>query len=437
MAYKSGHIYVIDHEPTVEELATYSKPVEFYICKPGETEYYSILYTKSGDKFVEKASKIVTGFIKLGAITQDGNQILIGVHPSGFNHWRIGGVDVTSDQPAIIEIEPVEDGFFRLDWIVGNLAGGLFILPGQAGKTPIKPNPLNYPNLAFFMEVQVTPEAVGGLVDLNLSDVFTGNGDDTELNINEASAEKRGTMSARHWSKLEGIDLSLYASLEGLDAEIGNRAAGDSNLQQQVTTLTNQKSSVVDKMLHYWDVTLGKWLSSGIYYLSGKIGIGTTAPAESLDVNGRVKANSFIIGLNIGTAIPWEFGRQSGEVIIADASGVPMKILFLGKTFEHNIRGKVVTISSTTGTLNIDLLSGSHFNINSTTATTVSFTNMIASDETCSITLTVTGSLLTFPSWLVRDPYSDVPDASKTREYNIVIKNGGSSPSGRQMINNA
>lgn len=338
MAYKSGHIYVIDHEPTEEELATFSKPVEFYICKPNTTEFYSILYTKTGNKFVEKASEIKTGFIKIGEIVQNESQITIGVHPSGFNHWRINGVDITTDQASILEVDPVADGEFRTDWIVGNAAGGIFILQGTAGKFPIKPNPLDYPALAFFTEIQVTPDVVGGLVELNLSDVFTGNAADEELNIKEASAEHRGTMSSTHFSKLEGINPSLYATLVGLDAEIVNRAAGDNNLQGQVNVIIARASAVVDKMLHYWDATAAKWLSAGIYYLSGKIGIGTTTPAEVLDVNGRAKANSLVLAADIGTAVPNELGRKSGFLCVADASGV-LRYYSAGNIFTYTPTG--------------------------------------------------------------------------------------------------
>lgn len=338
MAYKSGHIYVIDHEPTEEELATFSKPVEFYICKPDTTEFYSILYTKTGNKFVEKASEIKTGFIKIGEIVQNGNQITIGVHPSGFNHWRINGVDVTSDQQVILQIDPVADSEFRTDWIVGNAAGGIFILQGTAGKFPIKPNPLDYPALAFFSEIQVTPDVVGGLVELNLSDVFTGNAADQELDIKEASAEQRGTMSSTHFSKLEGINPSIYATVASLDSEIVNRAAGDNNLQGQVNVINARTTSVVDKMLHYWDATAGKWLSSGVAYLSGRIGIGKTDPSEMLDVNGRAKANSLVLAADIGTAVPNEFGRKSGFLCVADASGV-LRYYSAGSRFVYTPTG--------------------------------------------------------------------------------------------------
>lgn len=161
MSYKSGHIYLVDKEPTNEELANFSKPVQFDICKDGL--FYSILYDKNGNRYVEDRSKITTGFIKLGTIVRVGNVINIGVHPSGFNHWRINGVDVTSSNPVVLELEP-ETVLYRIDSIVGNSAGGIFIFQGDADRNPIPLNPLNYPNYAFFKDVLITPNT-GGSID--------------------------------------------------------------------------------------------------------------------------------------------------------------------------------------------------------------------------------------------------------------------------------
>lgn len=134
------------------------------------------------------------------------------------------------------------------------------------------------------------------------------------------------------------VDLSGYATQAGLDAEIVNRAAADSNLQTQITSINNQKSSAVDKMLHYWDATTTKWLSAGIYYLSSKIGIGTTSPAEMLEVNGRIKSNSIVLGSDIGTAVPNELGRKSGLLCAADASGV-LRYYSAGSRFVYTPTG--------------------------------------------------------------------------------------------------
>jgi hypothetical protein len=250
MAYKSGHIYLIDHEPTAQELGSFAKPVQFDIC--GNGQFYSILYDKAGNKFIQNQSKIVTGFIKIGEIVQNANQITIGVHPSGFNHWRINGVDVTTGQAAVLEVDPVADGEFRIDCIVGNSAGGLFILPGEAGKIPLKPNPLDYPSFAFFTEVLVTPDGLGsGIVTLNLADVFTGDGNAVALDIKEASTDHRGTMSSAHWSKVEGITQTLLEQWNsayswGNHANAGYLTAGSvSNKLDKVTSAAQTVASSV------------------------------------------------------------------------------------------------------------------------------------------------------------------------------------------------
>lgn len=114
----------------------------------------------------------------------------------------------------------------------------------------------------------------------------------------------------------------LYATQDDLNAEIVNRAIADQNLQNQVNTINAQKSAVVDKMLHYWDATLGKWLSSSIAFVSGKFGFNNTSPSETVDVTGRVKANSLVLANEIGTAVPNELGRKNGYLCHSDGSGV-------------------------------------------------------------------------------------------------------------------
>ncbi len=271
----------------------------------------------------------------------------------------------------------------------------------------------------------------GGLVALNLADVFTGDGAENALDIKEASTEQRGTMSAAHYSKVENLNPALFATQSELDAEIVNRAAADNNLQSQVNSINSQKSSVVDKMLHYWDSLSSKWLSAGIYYLSGKIGIGNNSPSEVLDVTGRTRANSFVASASIGTPVPYEIGFKDGAFGYSDSSGVFKAIA----VFEHQIRGKRID-STISGSYNLNLNSGSFFALIATSSTSISFINMIAVDESTVINLSISGSLCTFPSWLVSDPYNDVPDVSKTRKYTIVIEKGGTSPQGVITIKN-
>lgn len=282
MAYKSGHIYLIDHEPSAEELANFAKPVQFDVCENGQ--FYSILFDKNGNKFIEQQSKVVTGFIKIGEVTQDGSQISIGVHPSGFNHWRINGIDVTTSQPSVLEVDPVADGEFRKDWIVGNSAGGLFILPGEAGKFPIAPNPLQYPSFAFLLEVQVTPEGIGGggIVTLKLSNVFTGDGNTTELDVKPSSEAHPGTMSAAHYTKLEGITNTLinqwsiaygwgnhasagYASATSLVDKLDKVSGSAQTVASSVTFTGNVSSPKLILQVQSSNTTVGAIWADGQY----------------------------------------------------------------------------------------------------------------------------------------------------------------------------
>ncbi|WP_332030350.1 hypothetical protein [Kaistella sp.] len=183
-----------------------------------------------------------------------------------------------------------------------------------------------------------------------------------------------------------------------------------------ITAINNRTSSVVDKMLHYWDATAGKWLSSGVEWVSA----------------GILKVKSVILTTNTGTALPDELGFDGVNVFFGNTK---RKLAFKDEIFEHNVRGKRVE-ATVSGTYAIDLNAGSHFSLTATTATTISFANMILADETCSISMTVTGELLTMPSWLIRDNYSDDPKVDKKREYTIIIKKGGVSPSGRFNVIN-
>ena len=147
---------------------------------------------------------------------------------------------------------------------------------------------------------------------------------------------------------------------------------------------------------------------------------------------GILKLKSIILTTNTGTALANELGFDGVNVVFGASK---KKLAFKDEIFEHNIGGKVIEVNIS-GNYSIDLNIGSHFTLNATSATNVIFVNMIKADETCAITMTVTGSLITLPSWLIRDNYSDVPDVLKTREYNIVIKRGGSTPSGRYTVSN-
>ncbi|WP_027381878.1 hypothetical protein [Epilithonimonas caeni] len=63
----------------------------------------------------------------------------------------------------------------------------------------------------------------GAIATVNVTGPITGNGDDIALDILQASSSQRGSMSAAHWSKLEGINLSDYVTNVTYSAAIANR----------------------------------------------------------------------------------------------------------------------------------------------------------------------------------------------------------------------
>lgn len=174
-----------------------------------------------------------------------------------------------------------------------------------------------------------------------------------------------------------------------------------------------------------------KFINSIISQVSSKIGINNTSPAEMLDVGGRVKANSFVAGSGIGTAVPYEFGFKDGLFGYADASGVFKPVAI----FEHQLKGKVLTATGVNGTYNCDLNVATRWHLTLNGATTLAFTNMIASDETITGGWTITGSYtVTFASWLSKSPGSADYDGSKVNRITFEITKGGSSPLGRYSI---
>ncbi|HRZ96039.1 MAG TPA: hypothetical protein P5084_00670 [Paludibacter sp.] len=102
----------------------------------------------------------------------------------------------------------------------------------------------------------------------------------------------------------------LTAVENEIDAEIVNRTLADNALQAQITAEKNRNdtqdgqitaingrtSSVVDKMLHYWDATAGKWLSSGLKFVAGAI--------NQLEFTGRIKADALVLPNNTNPTVP-------------------------------------------------------------------------------------------------------------------------------------
>ena len=117
-------------------------------------------------------------------------------------------------------------------------------------------------------------------------------------------------------------DLSPYALDADLDAEIVNRALEGANLQTQITANLNTRSAVVDKMHHYWDSTLGKWISSGLKFVAGAI--------NQLEFSGRIKSDGLLINETTNSIQPQEIKFKDGRFRAALSDGIERSILLDG-----------------------------------------------------------------------------------------------------------
>lgn len=103
-------------------------------------------------------------------------------------------------------------------------------------------------------------------------------------------------------------------------------------------------------------------------------------------------------------------------------------------------RRTIVTNASSLYTIDLSNPSG-HYDIRLTGNTTIGFSNMITAIQSIVITLTVRGNYsLLFPSWLKPMPYNDdYHSSSVVSDLNlitIIIRHGGSSPSGIYSLTN-
>ena len=99
--------------------------------------------------------------------------------------------------------------------------------------------------------------------------------------------------------------------------------------------------------------------------------------------------------------------------------------------YEHQIRGKVFTNTNVNGVLNCDLNSYTSWFLTLTGDTTIAFSNMIADDESLTVSMTIKGDFtIAFPAWVKISPYSDVFDGTKVNKIVLEISKGGIAPSG-------
>ncbi|MGL6038668.1 MAG: hypothetical protein ACRC0E_07255 [Soonwooa sp.] len=159
MAYESGHIYLVDVEPTGAALQNYTFPVGFRVCNPATNSNYEVTFDKLGNRYVE-ASEITNGILAIGNYVVSETGITIGVHSSGLNKWRIKGQTYVSDVSSNILIPPAQPGKFRKDSIVATTGGGFALVKGNEGSVLIEPNIYNT-NFIKVLDVLVTPDGFG------------------------------------------------------------------------------------------------------------------------------------------------------------------------------------------------------------------------------------------------------------------------------------
>lgn len=145
--------------------------------------------------------------------------------------------------------------------------------------------------------------------------------------------------------------------------------------------------------------------------------------------NFRSKRHYFSVD-DVPDTSPSKMWTDGADLYFTDNSGVNRRIGQIGKIYEHNVKGKVLT-SDASGNFSLNLNAYTRWILTLTDNTTLAVSNQIADDETITISLNVTGKFtLTFPNWLKQSPYSDLYDGSKINRIVIEIGKGGTSPSG-------
>ncbi len=131
----------------------------------------------------------------------------------------------------------------------------------------------------------------------------------------------------------------LTLAEQEIDAEVVNRAAADLQLQQNINAEASARqtainavnarySNVVDKLLHIWDNTAGKWISSGLKLVTGTI--------NQLEFSGRIKADAIVLPNNSNPAVAGRIRRNGSKVYVADDLGVEKQFTLLDNTASTN-----------------------------------------------------------------------------------------------------
>ena len=348
MAYESGHIYLVDVEPTGASLAQYSFPVGFRVCNAATNTNYEVTYDKEGRRYLED-SEIIEGIIAIGNVTRNENTFTIGVHPSGMNKWRIKGQTYATSSASNITIPAAQPGLYRIDYIVATTGGGLQLLKGEEAKFPIEPNIYNY-NFVRVFSVLVTPDGISHLggddAVITMGRVDTTN---TTVTVNVHGFGKntvkiagvlynRTTPSEFTYMPVTGNNLKaliIYAlptaemlylveGAEGLEAVEPELPAG-ALFVRKITVAHNNQYVDADSLVGYREKAVDGW----------KLHIASSSASAYLILDGSKKANFSVVRLS-----------YASEVNLAGVNG---------KNIGWIYDGLEITISNDTGT-DINLL---------------------------------------------------------------------------------
>lgn len=102
------------------------------------------------------------------------------------------------------------------------------------------------------------------------------------------------------------------------DAVDGAKWSGRlTNAETAITAINTRTSSVVDKMLHYWDATAGKWLSSGLNWVSSTL----------LEFAGRFKIKGLLIDETTDVIQARELKFRNNKLKFARNDGIEKNVL--------------------------------------------------------------------------------------------------------------
>ena len=425
--------------------------------------------------------------ISIGAITVTANNVHIGVHESGSNKIRINGQILERSFPDNLPFAPVTEGNKFLRIVARNQPGLFFLKESAESDEPIEPT-LNTGEVHVRL-ILVTPD--GSYIDPELLNGFKTKSEDTWKTIypNKLGNYILPYTDERTCFSLETVIGSavtknlIYAVFDEETTRdvtfiIKNNTLGPviitANPTEELlkgfadnTPFTIPvKGTVFAKYNHVRNVIeiLKVGSSDSITSVTTDAtlkGTGTAADpvglsasknaeiaakldkatptaqtvASDVTFTGKVNATSyyFVSDTSIGTAGKMQY--DGSYWYGTNALGEKKQFLQVGRAYEHQIRGKVLTVTGVTGVYNCDLNSYTRWILTLIGNTSIVFTNQIADDETVTLAMTITGDYtLSFPTWLKISPHSDNYDGTKINRIVIEIAKGGSSPSGWYTI---